>query len=180
MSSSPMNPVEKSFLRTSLSNTWGRRYSNERKFKEIGLQQRPFMFGTCRKKADSRVQICGRNVPLCPSDELQLTRHLPTRRQRGTTLTSSDCRANPNLQHGPEPLIMSRRQGRSRGRKAKAGRQARWGENSHWGKPRLFDPQVVSCPPRLPLTICKPGSHLSISGKATSTCSIAIASSPQQ
>lgn len=50
MSPSPMNPVEKSFLRTSLSNTWERRYSNERKFKEIWLQQRPFMFGTCRGK----------------------------------------------------------------------------------------------------------------------------------
>lgn len=46
--------------------------------------------------------------------------------------------------------------------------------------PESFDPQVVSHPPRLPLTICSPGSHLSVSGKATSACSIAIASSQQQ
>lgn len=46
--------------------------------------------------------------------------------------------------------------------------------------PESFGPQVVPRPPRLPLTICSPGSHLSVSGKAASARSIAIASSPQQ
>lgn len=75
--------------------------------------------------------------------------------------------------------VTGRRGSRQR---AEAGRQTGEvrREESHRGKAWLFDPQVVSRPPRLPLTICSPGSHLSVSGKAASARSIAIASSPQQ
>lgn len=68
------------------------------------------------KKADSQVQICGKNVPPHPRGELQLTLHLPTRRPRGAQLSSGDCGVNPNLamRRRPGPLIMSRRQDNSR------------------------------------------------------------------
>lgn len=69
-----------------------------------------------QEKADSQVQIRGKNVPPHPCGELQLTLHLPDRRQRGTQLSSSDWRVNPNLaiRRRPGPLIMSRRQDKSR------------------------------------------------------------------
>lgn len=68
-----------------------------------------------QEKADSSVQICGKNVAPHPCGELQLTLHLPTRRQGGTQLSSGDWRVNPNLaiRCRPAPLIMSRRQDNS-------------------------------------------------------------------
>lgn len=39
-------------------------------------------YGSCGGKADSQVQICGKNVPPHPRGELQLTLRLPTRKQR--------------------------------------------------------------------------------------------------
>lgn len=55
----------------------------------------------------SQVQICGKNVRPHPCGEVQLTLHLPTKRQRGTQLSSGDSRVNPNMAvwRGPEPLI---------------------------------------------------------------------------
>lgn len=69
-----------------------------------------------QEKADSQVQICGKNVPPHPCGELQLTLHLPTRRRRGAQLTSSDWSVNPDLaiRHRPGPWIMSGRQYNSR------------------------------------------------------------------
>lgn len=45
---------------------------------------------------NSQVQICGKNVRPHPCGEVQLTLHLPTKRQRGTQLSSGDSRVNPN------------------------------------------------------------------------------------
>lgn len=64
------------------------------------------------ERESGQVQICGKNVGLHPCSEVQLTLHLPTRRQTGTQLAAAaaattDSGVNPELAvwRGPGPLI---------------------------------------------------------------------------
>ena len=88
------------------------------------------------------MQICGKNLPTHPRGELQLTLHLPTRRQRGAQLSFGDWRVNPNLatQRRPGPLIMSRRQDNSQ-----AGQEAdrRWRQADSRGEERRAERRVI-------------------------------------
>lgn len=99
-----------------------------------------------QRKADSQVHICGKNVPPHPCGELQLTLHLPTRRQKGTQLSSSDLRVNPNLamRRRPGPLIMSRRQDNSR-----AGEEAdrEWRQADRRGEESRGERRVIEANP---------------------------------
>lgn len=99
-------------------------------------------YGLIQDKAHSQVQICGKNVAADPRGELQLTLHLPTRRQRGTQLSSGDWRLNPNLaiQRRPGPLIMSRGQDNLRAGK-EAGRQCRQADRQ--GEERREERRVI-------------------------------------
>lgn len=81
-----------------------------------------------QEKADSQVQICGKNVPPHPCGEVQLTLHLPTRRQKGTQLSSSDSRVNPKLSvwRRPGPVIYRKERtthGRAREQTERGGMQ---------------------------------------------------------
>lgn len=115
---SPMNPVNKVSFKCPCS-----------KLEERGNKQRGKIQGNIisiegfqsvafsdRKKQTVKCRSVEKMCPPHPCGELQLTLHLPTRRQGGIQLTSSDWRVNPNLaiRHSPGPLIMSRRQDNSR------------------------------------------------------------------
>lgn len=117
------------------------------------------------------MQICGKNLGLHPCGEVQLTLHLPDRRQTGTQLAAlaADSVVNPNLAawRGPGPLIHQEKEAGERAEEAdRAGRRAdRRGEVrvdgfSFGGGGRggaSLIPTTVSRPPRLPLlTICEP------------------------
>lgn len=146
-------------------------------------------------RESGQVQICGKNVGLHPCGEVQLTLHLPTRRQTGTQLAAvaADSGVNPNLAawRGPGPLIHQEKEAGERAEEAdRAGRRAdRRGEVrvvgfSFGGEGRcLFDPRPPS--PVLPDFLSSPSANPGFSPvcvwqRPLCTRSIAIASSPQQ
>lgn len=167
--------------------SWRRRYHNAGKIKGNIISIRDFNqwpFVTSQEKAGrfgaDQWKKCAPSSPRwAPADSSSA--HQKTERNTSPRWLETEPKpGNPvqawAIDHVKETVQLTSRRG-SRQR-AEAGRQARWGEESHRGKPWVFDPRVVSHPPRLPLTICSPGSHLSVSDKATTARSIAIASSP--
>lgn len=68
------------------------------------------------------MQICGKNVGLHPCGEVQLTLHLPTRRQTGRQLAAAaaDSGVNPKLAawRGPGPLIHQEKEDGTAGERA--------------------------------------------------------------
>lgn len=125
------------------------------------------------------MQISGKNVGLHPCGEVQLTLHLPTRRQTGTQLAAvaADSRVNPNLAawRGHGPLIHQEKEAGERAEEAdRAGRRAdRRGEvrvvsfSFFWGAGASLIPdhRLPSSQTSSPHHLRTPASHLSASGK---------------
>lgn len=92
----------------------------------------------------SQVQICGKNVRPHPCGEVQLTLHLPTKRQRGTRLSSGDSRVNPNLAvwRGPGPLIYQK-DGTTNKRPGKQTREGRRADGQGEGRAIQANPDSL-------------------------------------
>lgn len=95
---------------------------------------------------------------ICPPED---------REKHSSPPLTAEWTQNLAIWRGPGPLIMSGRQNNSRAGE-EADRERRQADSRGEERrvieanPESFDPQVVSRPPRLPLTICSPSSHLSL------------------